>query len=88
MCDYDTTSRVKYLAKNRGNSVLTQMIQDVNDNHTDANKILKEKGYGYLPLKSVFNNPEMLKSSTKGESFQIKCEYNGYRYNLYGNGTA
>ena len=73
MCDYDTTPRVKSLAKNRGNSILTQMIQDVNENHTDANKILKEKGYGYLPLKSVFNDSEMLKSSTKVESYQIKC---------------
>ena len=45
----------------------------MNNNHTDANEALKEKGYGYLPLKSVFNDSEMLKSSTKNESYQIKC---------------
>ena len=51
-CELNATSRQEHLAQQRGNSKITQMIDDVN-NEIDVNEKLQRNSYGYVPMSPV-----------------------------------
>ena len=55
-CEFDADAGAKTNGEAKGNSLLMQMIDDVNSQSATRNKNLESKGYGYLPLKTVVTN--------------------------------
>ena len=72
------------MAQKRGNSLIMQMIEDVN-NEIDINKNLKDNRYGYVPM-SPSGDKHLIHNET-GHEYDINCTYSGAKMNLYNRGS-
>lgn len=49
----DTDFRTRTYGAKPGNSILMQMIEDINQGIPTRNKLLEELGFGYIPFRNV-----------------------------------
>ena len=86
-CQLQTDAKVESLSQKKGNSILMQMIDDVNSNSSNKNANLENKGYGFLPLESTINkNSSILFDKKTNLTYEVSCKYSGDNLNLYNDG--